>query len=392
MKYIFHIDMNAFFATVEEILNPKLKNKPFAVCGKTTRSVISSPNYIARSYGVKAAMPLFMARQKCKNLTIVTHHFDQYEHYSDLFIHFIREKLSNKIEIMSIDECFVDVTHLCHSVDDAIKLAKRTQKQLYDKIGLKSSIGISYNKFLAKMASDIKKPMGICTIFTKKDLQTKIWPLPIDALLFIGKSSAQLLRQEKIEKIGDIANPKNNAILKECLNKNWQEHFLHANGYGSDELDYSNNEYKSISCSETFVTDTIDQDEIKSKIQSLTVQCVSRLNENKMMTKTLSIYVKLKNNELHSKSFTLKKYTDDLTTIMNKVNELFIENFANIIVRLVGIALTNLTKKVSERKSPLFDDYKKTAKNRNSLNDIIKKINNQSNLDIIGFANKLLKK
>ena len=172
MRYILHIDLNAFFASVEELLNPKLKTKPIAVGGSTSRAaVVSSANYIARKYGVKAAMPIFKARKLCPELAVVSHHFDEYEKYSNIFINFVSTKLTNNIEIMSIDECFADITHLCKTPNEAIKIARRFQQKLKDYTGLKCSIGVSYNKFLAKMASDFKKPYGITAIFTKNEFK-----------------------------------------------------------------------------------------------------------------------------------------------------------------------------------------------------------------------------
>ena len=175
MKTILHIDIDAFFASVEEMYDNTLKNKPIAVTGiHSKRSVISCPNYIARGYGVKSAMPVFIAKQKCKNLILVPHHFSRYEHYSNIFMSLIRTNVSNKIEIMSIDECFVDITHLCNATYNSFDIAKKIQRLVYKKLGLSISIGISYNKFLAKMASDLKKPMGIVSILTKNDIIKKI--------------------------------------------------------------------------------------------------------------------------------------------------------------------------------------------------------------------------
>jgi len=157
--------MNAFFASVEMNENPKLKNLPVAVCGKVRRSVISSANYLARSLGINAAMPVYMAQKICHNLVLIDHHFSLYEKYSQQFIFIIKQHLSKNVELASIDECYVDVSNIVNNKIEALKKAKMIQKIIYQKIGIGTSIGISNNKFLAKMASDIKKPMGITELY-----------------------------------------------------------------------------------------------------------------------------------------------------------------------------------------------------------------------------------
>jgi DNA polymerase-4 len=164
MKYIAHIDMDCFFASVEELLNPKLKNKPIIVAGRNKRSVVSSANYLARKDGVKAAMPLFMATKICPKVIVVLPHFYKYEEYSEKFINLIEKKFSKMVEHLSIDECFVDITNLVNKNTSPIDVCNNIQRQIKQHIGLPCSIGIANNKFLAKMASDLKKPMGITTL------------------------------------------------------------------------------------------------------------------------------------------------------------------------------------------------------------------------------------
>jgi DNA polymerase-4 len=164
MRYILHVDMNAFFASVEQLQNPIYQNKPLAVAGYTKRSVIASANYKARKFGVRAAMPLFMAQKLCPGLIIVTPHFHLYHEYSERFIELISEKFTNNIEIGSIDECYVDITTLVNDKCSPMKIATAIQRAIKTKIGLDCSIGIANNKFLAKMGSDFHKPMGVTTM------------------------------------------------------------------------------------------------------------------------------------------------------------------------------------------------------------------------------------
>ncbi|GHU32175.1 hypothetical protein FACS1894166_04970 [Bacilli bacterium] len=164
MRYILHVDMNSYFASVEEAEFPQYRNKPIIVSGKTKRSVVASANYLARSFGIKAAMPIYMAQRLCPRVVIAIPHFHLYQEYADRFIELIAEKFTNNIEIASIDECYVDISAIAKTDAAAVKVAERIQTAIKTTIGLKCSIGVANNKFLAKMGSDYKKPLGITTM------------------------------------------------------------------------------------------------------------------------------------------------------------------------------------------------------------------------------------
>ena len=390
MKFILHVDMNAFFASVEEALNPKLKGKPIAVCGKTTRSVIAAANYEARKYGVKAAMPVFMGKQKCPQLVLVMHNFEAYEQYSHRFVKLIREKITNKVEIMSIDECLVDITHLCRNHYDAINIARNIQSLIKRELKLPCSIGVSYNCFLAKMASDIKKPMGITPIFSQHDIAQNLWPLKVSAMFLIGPKSAEVLSDNGIKTIGDLAKKENNEILQQVLDKNWFIHYLHANGIGNDELDYSHNIPKSVSNSETMLTNSSDPKVIKSLLRELVREVVRRLAEYSLEGRTISVWVKYPNFQVVSKRMTVKQYCHTYDDIVHYAINLYEDNFINQEIRLIGIGISNvqIMEKISTQ---LFDDYRpKAATLAKDLDKIIETINVKMKLDILDIAKKKL--
>jgi DNA polymerase-4 len=172
MRDILHIDMNAYFATVEELLDPRLVGKPVIVGGRVKRSVVSSANYIARAKGVKAAMPVFQAEKLCPEGIYVFPHFRAYEEYHMKFIQYIEKNFTNKIEVASIDECYIDITDLTNK-HTPFEIAKTIQLNLKKKFGLGTSIGIAHNKFMAKMGSDYKKPNGITQMYDE-DVETKL--------------------------------------------------------------------------------------------------------------------------------------------------------------------------------------------------------------------------
>jgi DNA polymerase-4 len=156
--------MNSFFASCEEINHPEYQGKPLAVSGKTKRSVVCSANYLARGFGVKAAMPIYMAQKLCRGLVVIVPHFGLYHHYSNLFVDVIQTHFTNIIEMGSIDECYADITSLVNTKNDPISIAKKIQIIIKREVGLGCSIGVANNKFLAKMGSEYKKPMGITTM------------------------------------------------------------------------------------------------------------------------------------------------------------------------------------------------------------------------------------
>ncbi|MDR0985831.1 MAG: DNA polymerase IV [Mycoplasmataceae bacterium] len=387
MKYIAHIDMDCFFASVEELLNPKLKNKPIIVAGRNKRSVVSSANYLARKDGVKAAMPLFMATKICPKVIVVLPHFYKYEEYSEKFINLIEKKFSKMVEHLSIDECFVDITNLVNKNTSPIDVCNNIQRQIKQHIGLPCSIGIANNKFLAKMASDLKKPMGITTLWNS-EIKNKLWPLPIHNMLWIGKRTAQLLVENNIKTIGDIANENNKDLLKNLLDKNWETHYLHANGIGDDQIDLSINIPKSISQSETFLNDTNDFNEIKIKLIELTNNVIWTLKQQKMLVKTISVQIKTIDFKLHNKSFTLQNYIDDKEDILLYAGKIFSDNFTNKTIRLIGVTLSNLIEKHKLNiNSELFDDYwnQSNAKNK-EFTTLVESINDSLNADLISIA------
>ncbi len=385
MNFILHIDINAFFASVEQIINPKLVDIPFAVGGRTSRSVVASANYIARSYGVKSGMPIFQAKKKCKELIFIPAHFDLYDEYSNRFFNLIRTKFTNIIEVFSIDECFIDITHLCKTKEEAINFAKKIQETIKQKLNLSVSIGISYNKFLAKMASDLKKPNGITSIFTNDEIQQKIWPLPITELIYLGKSSSEILYKNGFKTIKDIANPKNNEKLKKLLNKNWYSFFLHANGIDPEPINTKFRKPKSISSSRTFLTNTNNYEEITKTIYTLVTEIVNKLELYNFEGKTISLIIRYPNFKTISKSITTNKYYSNLDEINSFLLNIYDLNFANQEIRLIGAGISNL-RDYTHNSEGLLSNSNSNKESKNITMKIIDDLNKKFKIDIIDLA------
>lgn len=197
-KTIFHIDFDAFFASVEENFNPEYNNKPLVVGSKSNGSIVSSANYIARKFGVRSAMPIFQAKKLCPSLIIAEVDYPKYERVSAYVFSYLRDFVSNKMEVASIDECYMDVTDILekNSEISASDFAKKIQKQIYELTQLTVSIGISSNLFLAKMASDQNKPNGVYEIWPD-EIEEKLWPLEIKKMYLIG--SKKITSSKSIE-------------------------------------------------------------------------------------------------------------------------------------------------------------------------------------------------
>lgn len=373
-RVIVHIDLNAFFASVEEIKNPSLKNKPIAVGGKNKRGVLSTANYVARKYGVRSAMPTMMALKLCPNLIIVEGNHEDYEKYSRKFFAIIKEYMGEKIEIASIDECYVDFSDYKNKCSDPIEYLKIMQKDIHNRLGLGCSIGISFNKFLSKMASDMRKPMGF-TVIRNKDIPKIIWPLPINDMYGIGKKTAPRLIEVGIKTIGDLANCEDKYLLKGILGKNYIYHQDNARGNDASEVLYLPMDAKSIGNSTTFETDLENEEQIRKAFKKLSNMVSEGVVGQGMLGFVIGITIRYSDFTTITRSMSLKEPICNEEEIYIKAMNLFEKNYDNRPVRLLGITVSNLKKK-------------KEVLQQMSIYDL--NINKKSTTEIINDLNKIL--
>ena len=380
-KVIAHIDLNAFFARCEEIKDPSLENKPVAIGHDGRGGIVSTCSYKAREYGVSSAMPMFKAKELCPNLIIKPVDFRFYGAMSDQFIKFIR-KYTKIVEIASIDECFADFTDVIKGVKDVPAFFKKLQLDLFKETQLKCSIGISVSKFLAKMGSDYKKPMGL-TIIRKSDIPTILYPLAIEKMFGIGKKTAPRLRQVGINTIGDLAIRCNNndSIIMELLGK-----FFHVikewlNGGGSDEVITTREDPKSIGNSTTLEEDTNSREVIASTFQYLCKEVSRRAIKENKLGNTIQIQAKEAGKSgiyvIHNKSMTIQNPTNNHERIFEVAMQLYEKNFTKYTVRLLGVTLQNLVdvKDVAIQMS-LFDyqQYEEECSTKLLINELNRKM------------------
>lgn len=341
-KIIMHIDLNCFFARAQVIKEPELEGKPLIIAGKSRRGVVSTASYEARKFGINSGMPTYMALKLCPNVIVRGCDFALYEKLSRTFFDFIKE-YTPIIEIASIDECYCDMSEFMKDVKDPLKYLKELQMNLFNKTKLMCSIGIGSTKFLAKMASDMKKPMGI-TIIRRKDIPKILWPLPIKDLYGIGKKTYPKLEQIGIKKIKDFALD-NSQECKKILGKFYSSLKDWVYGYGSDEVITETSDPKSISTSSTFLFDTEDYEEIINQIYQECIEISNKLKEDKKIGKTISIFIKDIEFKSKSKSETINMATDSLDEIYKIALKLYDQYFSNTEIRLIGVGISNLIDK-----------------------------------------------
>ncbi len=338
MKYIVHIDLNAFFAQVEMNRHPEFVGKPLAVGGDTARSVVSTANYAARKFGVGSGMPISQALRLCPSLVVVPGDFSEYARQSRLFFRAVRLYVPT-IEMASIDECYGDATDFLNGLSEG-KIHDKLfdlQMGLLERTGLKCSIGLGPNKFLAKMGSDMKKPLGITLLLTQREVRERLWPLPIRNMYGIGKKTYPRLEEIGIATIGDLAN----TGLKECrdlLGSMFDWLVAEANGAGSDILDLSSFDPKSCSSDVTLPADTTDYEEIKTHLVSCAKEVGRELRDHGKVTRTICVKLRDSSFRTISKRSTINEFIDSDEDVAFQALRIFDGFYDDRPLRLVGVA------------------------------------------------------
>ncbi len=380
----FHIDLNAFFANAEIILNSELKGKPIAVSGNTRRSVISTASYEARKYGVHSAMPLSEALSLCKDLIICEPHYKWYSELSNDFMNIIKSYTS-EIEQASIDECYADMTEVIKRYEKPLDLAFEIQRKILNQLKLPCSIGIGPNMFLAKMASDYKKPMGI-TILRIREVESKLWPLPIGDMRGVGEKTVPYLLDLGIKTIGDLAKYEDKEELKSIFGKNTDLMIERAYGHDSREI-VKEYDSKSMGISETFDDDITDYEELRGLIRTLSRRLSNRLKEDHKYGYSLSIRIKYADFHNVNRSIQLERPIYKSDDIFVKAIDLFDSNWNNDPIRLLGIALSDFKEINETEQISIFDDQN----NDISLNALLHELNHNLGSNQLVLASELNK-
>lgn len=338
IKIIFHVDLNAFFCSCAIIKEPYLKDKAFVVGGSgvTRRGVISTASYKARKYGIGSAMNLNDAFERYPKLVVVPADFKLYRKYSKLFFKYLGE-FSDLVLPASIDEAYLDVTKLSET-KHPLDIAKEIQNGLMEKFELPCSIGIAPTLFLAKMASDMKKPMGI-TVIRKKDIVSKLFPLPIKEMHGIGKKTYPRLEDLGIHTIGDFTKKQySDSILKIMSKQSFDGYLDHIMGRSNDLVEPDKYSIHQSMSNETTLNYVMDESEPLLKIiDELIDMTYKRLTQEEYVVKTVGIKLKYDDFKMMTRSFSFNDYHDDLIKIRDQIHEIFEQYYQNEPVRLIGV-------------------------------------------------------
>jgi DNA polymerase-4 len=352
MRTIFHLDLDAFFISVERILDPKLNDKPVVVGGdpKYGRGVVAACSYEARVYGLHSAMPIRQAYKLCPHAIYMNGHGDEYTRYSKA-VKNILEKYSPLIEQASIDEFYMDFTGCQKIYGSMFAFASFLQYEIWKKLSLPCSIGIGSNKTIAKIGSDCMKPHGITYIIPGMEKEF-LSPMPIETIPGVGKVLAKDLHSKGFRIIGDIANAPSD-YFSAAYGKFGIDIWRKANGEGTEYLTIER-ERKSISRENTFGEDVISIEKIKSELFYLTGKVCHSLRNKNLMATTITIKLRYSDFQTLTRSKTVKLTDDDKIVFETAWNLLQKAHTRRVGVRLIGVGVTNLT--TFNEQEYLFED------------------------------------
>lgn len=342
-KIIFHIDMNAFFCSVACLLYPHLRGTVFAIGRENTyKGVISTASYEARALGIHSAQPLAEAYKIKPDLRVVHIDYSIYSDYHKKFVKLVSE-YTNLIEVASIDEVYADMTDISKTKHPLV-IAKEIQYRLLKEYGLPCSIGIAPTLFLAKMASDIKKPLGL-TVIRKREVKDILYPLSVKDIFGIGKKTFPKLIDKGINTIGDFMNSINKELVISIIGENIYNYaYNHILGNSSNIVDPNRySESQSISTSETFDVPLVSFDEILIEIRRMLKDIYKRMRKDNYYAKTAHITLRDTDFNTITRQYSFDEYKDNFDDFFDAIVELLEENVDdNKRYRLVGVGLSNL--------------------------------------------------
>lgn len=335
-RKIIHVDMDAFFASVEQMDFPNLRGKPVAVGGNKERGVVAAASYEARKFGVRSAMSSKMAALKCPSLIFVKPRFDRYKELS-LQIRDIFFAYTDLVEPLSLDEAFLDVTENKFQLPSATLIAKEIRKRIKDEIGLNASAGISYNKFLAKVASDINKPNGQAVI-TPSQATAFLEKLEIECFFGIGKVTSEKMKKLGIHNGWDLKQYSLDFLTRR-FGKSGMHYYNIVRGIHESPVN-PHRDRKSLSVENTFEKDIHLESELDNVLKELLKELFRRIDKNNVQGRTLTLKLKFKDFTQQTRSKTLNLYLtkEDIETLSK---ELLYQEALKMPIRLMGVGLSN---------------------------------------------------
>jgi DNA polymerase-4 len=341
MRRILHIDMDAFFSSVEQKRHPELVGKPVVVGGEgdpTKRGVVSTASYEARMFGIHSAMPLRTAYKLCPEAIFLPVDYEEYSRVSGE-IKAILKAFTPMIEDVGIDEAFLDIS----SVDrPSEEIAREIKKRIKDEMGLTCSIGIAPNKLLAKMASDMQKPDGL-TVIMDNDIQSRIWPLSVRKLWGVGPKTEAYLKEMGVQTVGDLASLSLDKLIEE-FGQSYGSYLYEASRGIDESLLVTRWEPKSISRETTFQRDVDNWQVIAKTLAELTKEVVINMKEEGYQGRTVSMKIRFNDFKTYTRAKTLSRHTDSEEEVRKAAFDCLRRIELKKKVRLIGVRVSHLEK------------------------------------------------
>lgn len=339
IKKIIHIDMDAFYASVEQMDHPHLRGKPLAVGGSKERGVVAAASYEARKFGVHSALASSIAYRRCPGLIFVPARFDRYKEISQQIMQIFKQ-YTDLVEPLSLDEAYLDVTFNKKGYKSAIKIALLIRKQIFEEIGLTASAGVSFNKFLAKTASDLNKPNGLSVILPEDALEF-IAQLPIEKFHGIGKVTARKMHESGIYYGKDLMILDRSELIKR-YGKVGKHYYNIVNADDRREVK-PDRIRKSIGAENTFSADLKDEEKFIQALSVIHEKLMQRLIISERKGKTITLKIKYFDFIQKTRSLSLENYTNDQALIWKTLMELLHQpELPTKAIRLLGVSISNL--------------------------------------------------
>lgn len=346
--------MDAFYASIEQRDNEEYQGKPLAVGYAGDRGVVAAASYEARKYGVRSAMPSKTALRKCPHLIFVPARFDVYKYVSNQIMDIFLE-YTNMVEPLSLDEAFLDVTENHKNIPYATQIAKEIKKKIYETTSLNASAGVSYNKFLAKIASDYKKPNALFVI-RPKDAEAFVESLPIERFYGVGKVTAQKMHQLGI-KDGLELKARSEAELVANFGKAGHMYYMNARAIDDRKVE-PNRERKSVGAENTFSNDIESLDELAIELDEIAQDVINRIERSGFLGRTITLKAKYADFSIITRSKTLIAAVTDYSTLYNTGFELMKDIDLSAKVRLLGLSIKNVDNVIWHDAIQLSLDFK----------------------------------
>lgn len=349
-RVILHSDLNNFFASVEIARDSSLSGKPLIVCGdpKERHGIVLAKSEEAKKYGIKTAETVYSALKKCPNLTLVPAHHHEYKRYSQKVVE-IYARFTEKIEECSIDECSLDVTESLRLFGSGEEIAEKIRQTVKNELGVTVSIGVSFNKVFAKLASELKKPDAV-TVISRENYKKIVHPLPVNELLFVGGATERALLSLGIQTIGDLANADEQVLIKK-LGKRGRQLRIYARGEDDEPVKWRKTEEdtKSIGNSITLPQDIKDREEVKRWLYAL-AESVTARQRAANVGKATTVHLTVRDDKLQFFSWQKKIEPSSLCgDIAKTAFELFCLHYPiTAKVRLLGVTVSGFNHNVEQ--------------------------------------------